>query len=65
MLEDAAGIQRGLGCGYVALRKDINELASIIGNRCAPNMFGKRAAREFQSGSFETDGMVLNWWLVT
>lgn len=42
MLEDAAGIRRVvLACGTVDLRKGIDGLATIIGDKYGQNPFGK------------------------
>ena len=42
MLEDAGGIRRVvLACGFVDLRKGIDGLATIIGDRYVQNLFDK------------------------
>ena len=62
MLEDAAGIRRVvIACGYVDLRKGIDGLSMIIGDRYHQNPFEKRdgptASRDFygwETGCFSS-----------
>ena len=51
MLEDAAGIRRVvLACGTVDLRKGIDGLATIIGDRYGQNPFEKDQYRYLMTG---------------